>query len=182
MKRTILILSILLSVHFCYAQNANQKWFNYGIGLRAEICQTNHSGIGLDVEHYFHPNFSINLTALTDVLIYTDASTYAKYTNIFYDLHPHLRWFAGAGFRYRRTLKIDDNGIRQKHDARICMGPSLMIGMGYTFKKAPINICIDWRPAINLIWINRQKGHYDDDWLQMAQVGVTLRFVTKRMM
>jgi hypothetical protein len=52
---------------------------------------------------------------------------------------PGLRWFYGAGF------------FAGWQDKETYLGPTGILGIEYTFPKAPINISADWKPELDLI-------------------------------
>ncbi len=65
---------------------------------------------------------------------------------------PGLDWYAGAGghiWSYRRTSPNLPGWY--ENGTRTGFGVDFALGMQYNFPSAPINLALDWKPAINLI-------------------------------
>lgn len=182
MKKIIVCTILCCSFLLTFGQNQNQKWYNHGIGVRAEISSNQHSSLGLDYVHFFYPHFGMDILVQTEFINHMEVAGMVQYNQYFPGLTPRLRWYAGGGLKYHRKIKIGDDGVRMPGNVKIAAGPVAMIGMGYSFKKLPLNISIDWRPTWNIIWINRDKNCATDIMLDLTQVGVTLRFITNRCM
>ncbi|HRP32422.1 MAG TPA: hypothetical protein PKV73_11040 [Agriterribacter sp.] len=68
---------------------------------------------------------------------------------------PGLKWYAGfgvhAGFADDGYWDHDDDDYYDHHrrDHDFYFGPDGVLGLDYKFKGAPINLSLDWQPAVN---------------------------------
>jgi len=65
---------------------------------------------------------------------------------------PGLDWYAGAGghiWNYRTTYKFRPGWVEVGTGTGI--GVDFAIGAQYNFPGAPLNLSLDWKPALNLI-------------------------------
>lgn len=65
---------------------------------------------------------------------------------------PGLDWYAGAGghiWNYRTTYRVRPGWIEDGSGTGI--GVDFAIGAQYNFPGAPINLSLDWKPALNII-------------------------------
>lgn len=69
-----------------------------------------------------------------------------------------LNWFIGGGGYV--SLNNNDN----------VLGAAGIIGLDYSFKNAPVNISLDWKPELNLI---------EDVNFEAAAVGLGIRFILR---
>jgi len=75
---------------------------------------------------------------------------------------PGFRFYMGAGghigFRNREYHPWWKDKESRKDDPAAVIGIDGQIGLEYTFSKIPLNLSIDWKPAINLIGANYLWG------------------------
>lgn len=65
---------------------------------------------------------------------------------------PGLDWYAGAGghiWNYRATFKARPGWVEVGSGTGI--GVDFALGAQYNFPGAPINLSLDWKPALNII-------------------------------
>ena len=60
---------------------------------------------------------------------------------------PELSWFVGPGAHIGLWKSTDE----KNYDSRADVGIDGIIGLDYKFKNAPINVSVDWEPAVTLI-------------------------------
>ena len=81
----------------------------------------------------------------------------------------HLNVFDHGDRRYWEWDDDDDNNRNfNAGDTRLALGVDFIIGLEYTLTDLPINIGLDWKPALNLI---------GDFGLSLNQLGASVRFV-----
>lgn len=157
MKKPILILAVLFSFLFV---RESQAQYNTGIGLRLG------SGNGITVKHF------IKNGAAIEGILYTRWQGFII-TGL-YQVHKDiagakgLQWFYGGGAHIgtwnadRRNTPWGDNGRNST-----VVGLDGIIGLDYKFDNAPINLSLDWKPAIN---ISEYGGFWGDE------VALSVRF------
>lgn len=65
---------------------------------------------------------------------------------------PGLDWYAGAGahlWGYRTAYRVRPGWVAVGSDVGI--GVDFALGAQYNFPGAPINLSLDWKPALNII-------------------------------
>jgi hypothetical protein len=60
---------------------------------------------------------------------------------------PELSWFVGAGAH----LGFWKSAYQKNYNSQMDVGADGIIGLGYTFKKLPVNLSADWEPAVTLV-------------------------------
>lgn len=125
-----------------FAVLASAQEYKTGIGLRAGFSS------GLSIKH-----FESNKAAFEGLL--TTRWQGFDITGL-YEIHgqafdvEHLNWYYGGGahlgFYNGNYVSWGTNG-----NAYTVVGIDGILGIEYTFSELPINIGIDWKPALNLI-------------------------------
>jgi hypothetical protein len=64
-----------------------------------------------------------------------------------FDKVPELSWFIGPGAH----LGFWKSEFKDSYGSQIDLGVDGIIGLDYKFKDAPINVSVDWQPAVTLI-------------------------------
>ena len=64
-----------------------------------------------------------------------------------FDKIPQLGWFVGPGVH----LGFWKAGYEKTYDSQVDLGVDGIIGLDYKFKTVPINVSVDWQPAVTLI-------------------------------
>ena len=64
-----------------------------------------------------------------------------------FDKLPELSWFVGPGAH----LGFWKSEFKDTYGSQIDLGVDGIIGLDYKFKDAPINVSVDWQPAVTLI-------------------------------
>lgn len=137
MKKLALI--VLLAIGSAGATQAQD--YKTAIGLRAGAAS------GISVKHFLSDSKAIegilstrwqgfNITGLYEI----HKSTNTAQLNWYYGYGAHIGFWNGANVSW-----ADDN------DDYSVIGIDGVIGLEYTFKDLPINVSLDWKPAINLI-------------------------------
>lgn len=145
-KHFPLTLSLVIISLTCSAQQ-----YKYGLGLRVASDQSI-VGSGVSLKYFLRPNHAVEaLVGLNPASI-----------GAMYEYHlplgaPGLQWFFGGGAfgSFHETDKFGAMGI---------------VGLDYTFEKAPVNLSIDWKPELIL---SREVG------FEPAAVGLSVRFAIK---
>ena len=138
MRRGIIAFLLVMSI----IGQAKAQDYKTGLGLRAG------SSWGLTVKH-----FESSKAALEGILAFRWEGFGA--TGL-YEVHnkafevDHLYWYYGGGahigFYNGDNVSWGTNGT-----VYTVIGIDGILGIEYTFREAPINIGIDWKPALNLI-------------------------------
>jgi hypothetical protein len=131
---------------FClfFAQLQAQQTYQTALGLRLN------GGAGISVKHF------LNDKAALEGILYTRwrglniTGLYSVHYPVFRE--PGFRVYFGAGahvgFWNGRYNPWFDDGDRDSHAV---VGIDGQLGLEYTFKDIPLNLSLDWKPAINII-------------------------------
>lgn len=175
MKKFTLLLILGLSVTTVFAQRENQKWYNNGIGIRAELVSSPMLE-GIDFEHFFKYRFAVDAMFLTEFQTTYEGALLFKYVASYPNLASYFRWYCGAGI-------IGGTEMRSKNNEDALdlyyFGPTGCLGTGYSFHNVPINIGIEWRPSWNAYYKNFPKESPNTDRINVKSVAVTARFITR---
>lgn len=175
MKKFILTLILGLSISTVFAQRENQKWYNNGIGPRVEIVSSPMLE-GIDYEHFFKYRFAMDMMFLTEFHTCYEGALLFKYVASYPNLPSYFRWYCGGGIIGGTEMRSKE--IETAKDLYY-FGPTACLGTGYSFKKVPINIGIEWRPSLNAYYKNFDKNEPNRDRMNVKTVALTLRFITR---
>ncbi|GAB3522741.1 hypothetical protein [Emticicia fontis] len=162
MMRKIFLLSVVLS--FLGVRASAQHAYKVGVGVRLNY------GYGLSIKY--------NMTQKKSV----EGIVYTRWKGInitgLYQIHAPAfktagwRWYYGVGghIGFWRDGPRYGNPWFDNPNAYTVIGGDGILGLEYTFKEIPLNLSLDWKPAINLIG-------YQGLWLD--DVAVTARFAIK---
>ena len=140
MKKLLLLISA--SVLFVCSASAQDNPYKTAAGIRAGLSA------GLTIKHFTSERGAlegivssrwggVNITGLYEI------------HDIAFD-EPGLRWYYGFGGHIGfwdgdRNPWFDDN------ETHTVVGVDLILGMEYTIPGSPVNLSLDWKPAVNLI-------------------------------
>jgi len=133
-------ISLTVMITFCLFFHANAQDYNTGLGLRVGPY------IGFTVKHFLNEKSAI------EGLVSTRWKG-IEFTGL-YEIHNQafktegLNWYFGGGGHigfYNESNK--ESGTAET--AYTNVGIDGILGLEYSFKEAPINLSIDWKPAIN---------------------------------
>ena len=140
-------LSITFLFGLCSLANAQQT-YETAIGLRLN------GGAGISVRHFIAEDQSIEGILYTRWGGLNITGLYQLNYPVFPE--PGFKFYMGAGGhigfwdRHRNPWwdhnKYDDNVL--------VIGIDGQLGLEYTFDKIPLNLSIDWKPALNLIGVS----------------------------
>ena len=124
------VLLTTLIIGFLSILNLSAQGYNTGIGLRGGLAQ------GVTIKHFLGKTIAIE-----GILAFRWSGTFI--TGL-YEIHDDpfkvdgLQWFYGFGAHigFWEETKI---------------GVDFILGLEYTFEEIPINVTLDWKPAINLV-------------------------------
>ena len=124
------IFLITLVISFLSILNLSAQSYNTGIGLRGGLAQ------GVTIKHFLGKT-----NAIEGILAFRWDGPFI--TGL-YEIHDDpfkvdgLQWFYGFGAHigFWEETKI---------------GVDFILGLEYTFEEIPINVTLDWKPAINLV-------------------------------
>jgi hypothetical protein len=156
MKFVLPVMLIILSLEYSQAQD-----YRTALGLRLG------SWAGVTAKHFLNPGAAIEglLTSRWDGFVIT--GLYQFTGNAFSE--PNLGWYLGGGAHVgfwsdkRRTW-------RNRGDSGSIFGVDFIVGLEYTFMQIPLNLALDWKPAVNLIG---HHGFWGDEF------ALSIRFAIK---
>lgn len=137
MKKTVLLLTILLTTAFCLHAQNNSSEYRTAIGVKGYF--SNGSIGGFNIKHFTKGN-----TALEGSLLFRNG--FLAIEGI-YEWHGNiknasgLKWYVGPG----AMLGFYTGGA-----SSTLVAVKGTIGLDYKFKGAPIDIALDVNPAFNL--------------------------------
>ncbi len=121
---------------------ANAQDYNTGIGLRAGFSS------GLTIKHFTSQSIALEGLLTTRWQGFDITGLYEVHNQAF-DV-KRLNWYYGGGahlgFYNGSYAYWGDNGR-----AYTVIGIDGILGLEYNFDEIPVNIGIDWKPALNLI-------------------------------
>lgn len=139
MKKLLIIGIIILSS----ALSTNAQDYLTGIGLRGGLSN------GITIKHFVSEDNALEgiVSLRWKGLMVTGLYEFERYLDV-----PGLSWYYGGG-AHIGFWNAADNDIpwADAHDNYTVIGVDGIIGIEYTFEGVPINISLDWKPAINLI-------------------------------
>ncbi len=160
MKKVALIITLFFALNM-----AAKAQYKLGIGARLNY------GYGLSIKYKMTPKKAF------------EGIVYSRWQGVnltgLYEIHasafqiPNWRWYYGAGGhigfwknngRKKGNPWFDDNGNYT------VIGADGILGLEYTLREIPLNLSLDWKPALNLIG---HQGVWLDD------VAVSVRFAIK---
>ena len=130
------IIMLFLSTGMSHAQE-----YRTALGLRLG------SSTGLTVKHFLNPGAAVEglLTSRWNGFLIT--GLYEVTGNAFDE--PHLNWYLGGGAHI--GFWDNDPYWRRAGDSGSVFGIDFIGGLEYTFQEIPLNLALDWKPAINLV-------------------------------
>lgn len=136
-KITITALLALFIVTMSSAQN-----YNTGIGFRGGYSN------GLTIKHFVSTKAAIEG-------IFASRWHGAELTGL-YEIHntafsaPRLQWLIGFG-GHIGFWNGEDTNWGNHGEKYTVVGIDGILGLEYSFREVPINLSIDWKPALNLV-------------------------------
>lgn len=138
-------------VFFCSNQAIAQ--YNTGIGLRMG------TGNGLSVKYFATQNGAVEALAYTRWKGLILAALY----EVHFDISEvrGLQWFAGGGAHFGTWNAGNHNLPRvAPRESMTTFGLDGILGLDYKIYNAPINLSLDWKPAVNF---NQSAGFWWDE-------------------
>lgn len=153
MNRHLKSLPIILALQLIISISASaQNNYKTALGLRLN------GGAGITVRHFLNDERSIEGILYTRWRGINLTGLYTVNKAVFSE--PGFNFFIGGGGhigfwerKYSPWWKEDDD-----FDTRMVIGLDGQIGLEYTFRKIPLNLSVDWKPAINLVGITNFWG------------------------
>jgi hypothetical protein len=158
MKRSgILLCIVMITSLSVFAQRGNQKWYNTAIGLRIEGGAGSSGTMGPTFEQALSNTTSFELMVLTNFSAGLEAVGMYKFIKTIPEVPAFLRWYYGFGVH----VGAWNSGFNA--------GPDFLLGIGYSVSDAPINLCIDWHPSVDVI----------DTQFNAAKFGFSIRYIVE---
>lgn len=139
MKKISLLLATLLVMLLSYHQTAAQQRGDIAVGVRATP-----DGGGATAKFYFDPNFAIE-AQLNGAGLYDGSSVTAVGLAEYHVYLPDPSWriFFGGGIHFGSWDRY------YWDDPQPIFGIDAIGGVEYMFKKVPVGLTADFKPAIN---------------------------------
>ena len=135
--------------------------YQTGVGLRAGVSN------GLTVKHFLSNRAAIEGMLHTRWKGLLITGLYEVHQDI--QEFPGLRWFYGGGAHIGTWNGNKGHpSWRQNHNGYTVFGLDGIIGLDYSFDNAPINLTLDYKPAINF---SNVTGFWGDG------VALSIRFI-----
>ncbi|UTA69623.1 hypothetical protein [Emticicia sp. 21SJ11W-3] len=161
MRKLFLLTGLII---FSITAATAQSDYKTGVGLRLNY------GYGLSIKHNMSERKAI------------EGIVYTRWRGInitgLYEIHAPAfqtagwRWYYGVGGH----VGVWGNGGQygnpwfDNNDSHAIVGADGILGLEYTFREIPLNLSVDWKPAINVIG-------YQGLWLD--DIALTARFAIK---
>jgi hypothetical protein len=138
MKKNLILIAFCL----CIATIVSAQEYKTGIGIRAGFSS------GLTIKYFENHNVALEGLLTTRWQGFDITGLYEVHNQAFEV--DHLNWYYGGGahlgFYNGSNASWGKNGT-----AYTVVGIDGILGLEYSFDDIPINIGIDWKPALNLI-------------------------------
>jgi hypothetical protein len=134
LKIAFLALLFLAAKQIVVAQD-----YRTALGLRVG------SSTGVTVKHFLHPGAALEglLTTRWDGFLITGLY---EFTGNAFD-EPNLGWYLGGGAH----IGFWSERHRSRRNGNSVFGIDFIAGLEYTFIDFPLNLALDWKPAIDLV-------------------------------
>lgn len=160
MKKTAFITALLITLSIASAQ----AQYKLGVGLRLNY------GYGISVK------YNMNRSKSFEGIVYSRWRG-VNFTGL-YEIHKpafqaqNWRWYYGVGghLGYWKDGGRYGNPWFENNNSNTVIGADGIVGLEYTFKQAPLNLSVDWKPAFNIVG-------YTGLWLD--DIAVTARLAIK---
>jgi hypothetical protein len=152
---------LFLAFYLFFTGAQAQQTYNTALGMRIN------GGLGVTVKHM------LNDKAAIEGILYTRwgglnlTGIYAVHYPVFKE--PGFRFYIGGG-SHLGFFDGNENPWWDDNDQHGVWGIDGQIGLEYTFDEIPLNLSLDWKPAINIIGS-------DDIWY--GDAGLSVRYTWK---
>ncbi len=145
MRKIVLTVILALSI----VTLAAAQDYNTGVGLRGGLSQ------GLTIKHFLGEKAAVEGLLSTRWAGFDITGLYEIHNQAFEV--DHLRWYYGGG-AHIGFWNGDNVSWGTAGESYTVIGIDGILGIEYSFSEAPINIGLDWKPAINLVGYNSFWG------------------------
>ena len=151
MKHTKSTLTLILSLFIAQAVSG-QNSYKTALGLRLN------GGAGISVRHFLNPKHALEGILYTRWRGTNITGLYTVNTPVFDE--PGFNFFIGAGGHIGFWNRSTNPWWRDEDfDGRTTVvGIDGQLGLEYTFSEIPLNLGIDWKPAVNLVGVQNFWG------------------------
>lgn len=138
MKRLFIVLSLILGL----SGHVAAQDYSTGIGFRGGLFN------GMTVKHF------ISSKGAVEALLSTRWKGF-EVTGLYEVNNPlgnvdRLKWYYGAG-GHLGFYNGDNTGWDDDPGNYTVLGVDLILGIEYNFSEIPINLSLDWKPALNIL-------------------------------
>lgn len=141
MKKIILVFTLFVAA--AAFNNANAQSYKNAIGVSLG------SPSGISFKHFTTDSKALDFTAG-----FAFGNHYSGFSLTgMYEFHydnigvEGLRWYVGPG----ANVGVWNTKDNYDHDDGFTLGVNGVLGLDYKIKNAPLNLALDWRPALNFI-------------------------------
>lgn len=143
-----LFLFTLIALLIGLEKSWGQQSYKTALGLRLN------GGAGISCRHFISEKHSIEGILYSRWRGLNITGLYTVNTPVFTE--PGFSFFIGGGAHLgiwdsNRSPWWDDN--EYKDNSRLVMGVDGQIGLEYVFEEIPLNLSVDWKPALNFIGV-----------------------------
>ncbi len=146
--KKLLFVSVLILFISTFAHNSKAQDYKLGVGLRLG----EYTGLSLKY-------FGASKNALEGILAsHWNSSFSSIHITLLYEIHNQfpnargLKWFYGGGGHLGFINDYNDHPWYKdgKDNDSAIIGLDGILGLEYTFPKAPVCLSLDWKPVFNL--------------------------------
>lgn len=136
MQKILLVLLLATAVNFVYAQAP----YNRALGLKFP------GGFSLTYKKFVTDTRNLEAQFTTWHKGFRVAGLY-EFNFYTFDKVPELSWFVGPGAH----VGFWKSEFKKTYNSQVDLGVDGIIGLDYKIKNVPINVSVDWQPAVTLI-------------------------------
>jgi len=137
MKKLIISLFVMFVFTASQAQNRTTNSSSYGTALGVKVWD----GGGISLKHFFAGNNAGEFIGYFWNQGFRLTGLYEIHGN--FAEAPGLKWYVGPGAH----LGFYDYYRKSDHIVGTYLGVDGVLGLDYKFKRAPINMSLDWQPS-----------------------------------
>lgn len=142
MKKILLVIILFAGIGL---SSEAQSYYRYAVGLRVGPA------FGISGKHFLNRNTAIEgiFQARWRGVIVTGLYEYSRHAF----RTPGLVWYIGGGghIGYWKDYTASNYwwNYEENPGSILLMGADFILGLEYSFKDIPLNLSIDWKPAVN---------------------------------
>ncbi|HXL55005.1 MAG TPA: hypothetical protein VN958_02030, partial [Chitinophagaceae bacterium] len=140
MKKIITVALLIISTKYSFAQSQPQSTYHQAIGIKFP------GGFSVTYKQFVTASNNLEAQATIWNKGFRLSGLY-EFNFYSFDKVDGLAWFLGPGVH----LGFWKDQYQKDYDSKADFGIDGIIGLDYKFRDVPVNVSIDWQPAVTLV-------------------------------